>query len=212
MEVLTKEEMEILKGGGDGTCGSPYTFDEFYALLDSNSFYGGYVGDWGYVIALEEVVVYGKSNTGSARENPPCAPWDSNCDGELSLSEANNWYRNNKGQAIVVNASSVDLSFLNSSEWKIGQEEDIQLLGKNLDGFVYGKITVRYEGNNKFSICNDTYDFNQEEGWSFRNFATKIGEIYAGEGSGFPIRFEGVTDGGSGFSFTEWYLKTGRYR
>ena len=65
MEVLTKEEMEILKGGGDGSYGSPYTKDEFYALLDSDSFNGGYVQGWGYVNALEEVAVYGSSNGSS---------------------------------------------------------------------------------------------------------------------------------------------------
>ncbi|MDO4729348.1 MAG: hypothetical protein Q4B43_10160 [Bacteroidota bacterium] len=61
MEVLTKEEMEILKGRGDGSYGSPYTTDEYYALLDSNSFYGGYVVGWGYVNALEGVEVTGSS-------------------------------------------------------------------------------------------------------------------------------------------------------
>lgn len=59
MEVLTKEEMNVLKGGGEGTYGSPYTIDEYYALLDSNSFYGGYVVGWGYVNVLEGVEVTG---------------------------------------------------------------------------------------------------------------------------------------------------------
>lgn len=45
MEVLTKEEMKILKGGGDGTYESPYTWAEYESLLDTPSFVGGWVID-----------------------------------------------------------------------------------------------------------------------------------------------------------------------
>ncbi|MFJ1366955.1 hypothetical protein ACILDU_11015 [Capnocytophaga canimorsus] len=61
MEVLTKEEIDTLRGGGNGTYGSPYTQDEYYALFDTNSFYGGYVAGWGYVNPLEGVEVTGSS-------------------------------------------------------------------------------------------------------------------------------------------------------
>lgn len=45
MEVLTKEEMHILKGGGNGTIEDPYTWAEYESLLNDPSFIGGWVID-----------------------------------------------------------------------------------------------------------------------------------------------------------------------
>lgn len=45
--------MKILKGGGEGSCGGPYTTDEYYTLLDSDSFYGGYVAGWGHTLIVK---------------------------------------------------------------------------------------------------------------------------------------------------------------
>lgn len=42
-------------------------------------------------------------------------PWDTNGDGKISLSEANNWYRKGKSQAITIDASLV---YLNSFDTK----------------------------------------------------------------------------------------------
>ena len=78
MEVLTKEEMNILKGGGDGTYGSPYTLEEFNLLLDYGLFIGGHVVGMGYVNALEPVTVVGpnRKNPGWGSEFSYYNPWE----------------------------------------------------------------------------------------------------------------------------------------
>lgn len=65
MEVLTKEEINTLKGGGDGSYHNPYTAEDFNLLLDYGLFIGGYVEGMGYVNALEPVTVIG-----SRKKNP----------------------------------------------------------------------------------------------------------------------------------------------
>ena len=84
MEVLTKEEMNILKGGGDGTYGSPYTLDEFNLLLDYGLFIGGHVVGMGYVNALEPVTVVGpnRKNPGWGSEFSYYNPWENQYSGE----------------------------------------------------------------------------------------------------------------------------------
>lgn len=64
MEVLTKEEMDILKGGGDGSFLNPYTVDEYNMLTWYGIFKGGYVRGMGYVNALSPVVVSPNNNVG----------------------------------------------------------------------------------------------------------------------------------------------------
>jgi hypothetical protein len=122
-------------------------------------------------------------------------PWDLNGDGRISLNEANNWYRDGKGQAITLDASKIDLDFVDTSKWVKGKTYGIQTLTKSSEGRVLGQITVKYLGNNQVSIFSDTYNFEQHGGYfdhTFRNVANSIGRWVAGEGAVYQINFKGI--------------------
>jgi len=138
---------------------------------------------------LAHLVEKGLGNT--QPKDPP--EWDLDGDGKLSLKEANNWYRNGGGKAITVPAGSVDLDFVDPSKWTKNQQMPVQTLLKSSSGLVYGHLTLVYKGNNQFQILPDHYDFKMfEGGYSFRNFATRIGHIVAGAGIPFKINFSGL--------------------
>jgi len=65
-------------------------------------------------------------------------------DGKLTLSEANEWYRNGNGEPLFVDLSKIDLSGIYSlGEKYVGQVKTFNLLlnsGSLNDGLVYGKI------------------------------------------------------------------------
>lgn len=69
MEILTKEQMNACKGGGDGTQSNPYTWTEYESLVDNPNFTGGWVMDSGNLIyGLGGVTVTGSSgNRGNIR-------------------------------------------------------------------------------------------------------------------------------------------------
>ena len=117
-------------------------------------------------------------------------------DGKLSLREANKWYRYGNGESLSMDASKVDLDFIDTSKWTIGQEKSEQLLFSSRDGRVYGNLTLVYKGNDQFRILNDTYNFEMHKGSSFktwvRNQATKLGGLIAGQGVEYKIKFYGV--------------------
>lgn len=68
------------------------------------------------------------------------------------------------------------------------------------DGKFYGRIWVKYLGNNQVSIYPDTYNFDLNfsnpmklnEFFSPRNFFTALGNIFAGNGKSFTINFYAV--------------------
>ena len=117
-------------------------------------------------------------------------------DGKLSLKEANQWYRKGGGETLEVDASKVDLNFLNSDDFTIGKTKPVQTLGRSRDGLVYGNITITYEGNNQFSIKPDFYNFEMHSGGGFktwfRNVATRVGSWNAGKGTSYKIIFNGL--------------------
>ncbi len=118
--------------------------------------------------------------------------WDLNGDGSLSLHEANEWFRNGGGQSIFVDAQTVDLNFINPDDWFPGEYRRVQTLTKSKSGRVFGNIDLIYKGNNQFFIGPDDYHFPHAPGSGvFRNFANKIGKIYAGKGTEFRIYFLG---------------------
>lgn len=117
-------------------------------------------------------------------------------DGRLTVREANKWYKHGNGQSLIVNADGVDLDFINPDNWSTGQSKSVQTILKSTSGRVYGNLTLKYVGNNKFLISPDIYDFNMHSGsgfktW-FRNQATKIGRFFAGQGQQFKINFSGL--------------------
>lgn len=128
--------------------------------------------------------------------NPPKKePWDLDGDGRISLSEANNWYKNGKGQAITVDASLVDLNFVDTKDWIIGEKYGVQTLFKSAQGRVLGNIEVEYLGNNQVKIFTDTYNFEQHGKYlssPVRNPANSIGRWLAGEGVEYEINFKGI--------------------
>ena len=112
-----------------------------------------------------------------AVDNP--APWDLNGDGQLSLSEANNWYRNGNGAEVTI-----DASYLSVYD---GDEYDI-VLGK--DYFVHGSVYIQDNG----TIMRGDYNFNIRIKGDFlsgiRNGATVLGQLNAGQGRAFAINYK----------------------
>ena len=112
-----------------------------------------------------------------------------------TLDEANKHYRDRKGATMTVDASTVDLNFLDPTTMVKGKTYPVQTLTASRDGRVYGGITVKYEGNNQVSILPDTYNFEQHGSFFSsigRNTANAIGRWYAGSGTKYKINFSGV--------------------
>lgn len=120
-------------------------------------------------------------------------------DGKITLGEANNWYRNGNGKPLFADLSKVDLAFVSASDFKgVGDVRTFQSLFKSDDGFIYGNITLKYEGGTRVSVTkgyHDTYNFERHNTRStnpnisgrikenslraFRNFATFGGRMLA---------------------------------
>ena len=123
-------------------------------------------------------------------------------DGVLTLGEANEWYRKGSGQPLFVDVSKIDLSPLTIEDLtlnKIVYYNYFHPLHPNVKtGLVYGTLGitlldevghVRVGGTNGLI---DTYDFDYQKGRMFRNFATRIGKFWAGEGIKYGIYGYGV--------------------
>ena len=122
-------------------------------------------------------------------------------DGFLTLTEANDWYRNGDGNPLYVDASKIDLFPVTTGTFEKGEgsSKTINFLGRYLNpgptGFVYGNIelTLLNKSTGEVRLGNsdgrlDNYGFEQQpKGSSWRNFATKIGGWVAGTGKPFDI-------------------------
>ena len=120
-------------------------------------------------------------------------------DGYLTLSEANEWYRNGNGQPLFADLSKVDLSGIYSlGESYVGQTKNFNLLlnSNSLnDGLVYGQVKFKRYPNHHVRAYADNYDFEMHNpknplNWP-RNVATLIGRKVAGEGQKFEINLYG---------------------
>ena len=119
-----------------------------------------------------------------------------------NLKETNSFYNKNKSLSTIydVDASSVDLNFVNTNGWIPENVYTVQTLMKSEHGRVFGKLNLLYKGNNQVEILNDRYDFNFELGnppsainlFTARNFFTAIGDIYAEYGVSFTFKFHGL--------------------
>ena len=114
-------------------------------------------------------------------------------DGKLTLSEANEWYRNGKGKDLYIDINSIDLSsFYSLGDKYIGKQYYFNLLiyGNPLDGLVYGNLGFERTANNSVKSLGDIYDFDIKE-WSkkniVRNIETYIGAWVAGTGVPYKI-------------------------
>ncbi|MBC8883861.1 hypothetical protein H9X57_12445 [Flavobacterium piscinae] len=93
-----------------------------------------------------------------------------------------------------MDASKVDLNFIDPSKMVKGQKYLYQTLTASKDGRVYGRIWVEYKGNNQVAIMSETYDFNQDGSfWSkpLRNTANAIGRYFVGKGTHIKLTLEG---------------------
>ena len=124
-------------------------------------------------------------------------------DGKITLSEANEWFRNGEGSPLYVDSAKIDLSPVETSDF--GDKDSMYYnfftdgQGDYTTGRVYGTIklsltdengTVKLGGNNGHL---DTYDFDIKENKSnnfktgLRNFGTRVGRAVAGEGTAYKI-------------------------
>lgn len=142
--------------------------------------------------AMKDAMVSGLNNLASQDKQPQ--PKRPDADGRLTLKEANQWWANGKGD-LTVDASKVDLNFIDPSKMVNGEKYLVQTLLTSKDGRVYGRLWVKYEGNNQVSIAPDTYDFNQDGSfWDapLRNTGNAIGKFLAGKGTKYQINFRGL--------------------
>ncbi|MFC4739226.1 FG-GAP-like repeat-containing protein [Flavobacterium ponti] len=121
-------------------------------------------------------------------------------DGKLSLQEANQWYRIGNGESLTVDASKLDLNFIDTSKMIKNKKYLVQSLLHSTDGRVYGRFYVKYLGNNQVSVEPDVYDFDLNfskdlklsEFFGARNIFTALGHLFAGQGTSYDIYFFGV--------------------
>lgn len=122
-------------------------------------------------------------------------------DGKLTLGEANNWYRNGKGESLFVDAAKIDLSPISTGDFKDGVGSEMYknfFTTTNTDtGLVYGTLKLTLDdaggavtiGGKGGKI--DIYDFDQNgrNGTLERDFRMeqKQGEMLAGKGTPFNI-------------------------
>ncbi|MDR0602739.1 MAG: hypothetical protein LBG80_00370 [Bacteroidales bacterium] len=76
MPIIEKSEQERMLGGGDGSSGNPYTWDEYEYLADNDNWSGGYVEGAGYTGAQANIyadsthcVAYALANLGGVNLN-----------------------------------------------------------------------------------------------------------------------------------------------
>ena len=117
-------------------------------------------------------------------------------DGKLTLTEANEWYRNGNGKELFVDINKIDLSMYKSyGDKDIGKTFVLNLqLDRSKDGLVYGNLSIVRYANDKCRAFADIYDFDYHKGLSsiFRNIATFFGRLYAGDGKSYVINIYGV--------------------
>jgi hypothetical protein len=121
-------------------------------------------------------------------------------DGKLNLHEANECYRIGNGESLTVDASKLDLNFIDTSKMIKNKKYRVNSLYHSTDGRVYGRFFVKYLGSNQVSVYPDTYNFDLNfskdlklsEFFGARNIFTALGHIFAGQGTDYDIYFFGV--------------------
>ena len=122
-------------------------------------------------------------------------------DGKITRDEANEWYRNGKGQALYVDASKVDLSPVTTEELVNAggtKYKNFFLTTNTETGTMYGTIKLTLDDAAKGTVILgsngflDDYDFDQKPsngtiGRTIRNIGTRIGKRVAGDGQMFKI-------------------------
>jgi len=185
------------------------TYSDFSVEYDKNpDSKGGHwvaetVTNYGYTESKGNTYFWSQTNTevryvsnGSQSDRP-------DSDGKLTFSEARDWWRNGKGESLMVSINSIDLSKIHVSDFGTNTIKSFNLLDKKYmsslnDGLVYGNIVLEYLGNNKVMVYNlhDIYDFDikswSAETWK-RNVETIGGNIINGVGVPYIIWIYGKT-------------------
>ncbi len=115
--------------------------------------------------------------------------------GKLTLSEANDHYRNGNGVPVVVTAGLYDFTTMNPNGFNPRTGRELFTFPiTNADFYVNGTVTLqRNPGGDTFRVLTDTYDFDMHSWTSqpIRNTATLIGQAVAGQGTPYQIIFVG---------------------
>ncbi len=121
-------------------------------------------------------------------------------DGYLTLSEANDWFRNGNGQPLYVSFDKIDLSKLVSPiDVNVGSKKVVNLFqvsNSMNDASVYGQITIKRYPNDIVRAYSDGYEFRMHPWNSIpnitRNIKTIIGHGIAGRGVEYKIHIYGA--------------------
>ena len=119
-------------------------------------------------------------------------------DGELTLSEANDWYRSGQGQPLFVDINKMSLgTFFNERTEGTIVLRNLLFYSESInDALVFGNVTLKYESKNQVSFSiPDIYNFDIKPINSFssipRNISTIIGRMVAGPGKSYTINVYG---------------------
>mgnify|MGYP002412146070 FL=1 len=120
-------------------------------------------------------------------------------DGYINQIDANDWYRNGKGEPLFTDLNKIDLSNIRSlGEKHVGDIRTFNLFFASnslIDALVYGQITLKRYPNHQIKAYSDTYNFEMHN-WSNplnwgRNAETVLGGINAGKGTPYTIHIYG---------------------
>ena len=106
-------------------------------------------------------------------------------------------YRAGTGEAITVDASKIDLSFVDASELVVGKAVPVSTWkGKISQAMIYGSFIIQYLGNNNVIIKDDIYDSDMHAFSNFKETFRNVETIFAsglhGYGKPVVIHFKGV--------------------
>lgn len=128
-------------------------------------------------------------------------------DGKLTKSEADAYYQSGKKGTLNIEASSVDLNFIDPKTLSYDEYTVVQTLYSSTDGRTYGRLNIKLvKGTtNKVVIGDDLYNFEQYPNptndlqLGIRNAATAFAKWNLGSGSPFNIHFvgQGTVNGGN---------------
>ena len=119
-------------------------------------------------------------------------------DGMLTLDETFLWYKIGNGEPLTVDASKINLNYIDVDELTLKQNfQTSTWMGGLAQGLVYGSVSCTYLGNSNIRINHDNYDFDPHLNPTsisekFRNWETFIANKIHGEGKSFQINFKGV--------------------
>lgn len=109
-------------------------------------------------------------------------------DGHLNLEEASYHWQHGNGEPVTVDASRLtvhQVGEFNADNWAKG-------IVQGSDFFVHGRVSLFKDTDNQTKIKSEKFDFDErQDGSSIRNWETRAGKWYVGEGTPYTIHYEG---------------------